>query len=305
MIAKQWVAESALWSDLMKEHGSIPFGVRAIGYFCLDQAKLSRERIETARALADMEQYDLANRLFAELVNEDKLGPRELLSYGSCLSEERPSLEGGREALELMNQALQQLLPLSKERDLSPTDTESLARCYHRLGGQLLWLWGLSSDEQDLGKGIEMLYSSIQYWEILLKRSKQLRVGRLAQAHLKVMLALRIRDDNRQRPDAEHHADAMLALKPERSHGPRDRSYLLWYQAITLADAGDADGSRRLALQTFSDDARIMGEAKYYEIGRRQYTQLRRFIEQQSHVLRNPSLVGQISQVLQAGHPST
>jgi hypothetical protein len=76
-------------------------------------------------------------------------------------------------------------------------------------------------------------------------------------------------------------------------------SYLSWFQAITLADAGTADASRRKALTTLADDGRLM--ADHLEVGRRQYVVLRRFLEQNSRVLRNPTLIGAISQILQAG----
>ena len=60
-----------------------------------------------------------------------------------------------------------------------------------------------------------------------------------------------------------------------------------------------------MALVAFTEDAKLMGEKHSPDIGRRQYTLLRRFIEHNAHVLRNPSLVGHISQILQFGHPVT
>jgi len=53
-------------------------------------------------------------------------------------------------------------------------------------------------------------------------------------------------------------------------------------------------------LQTVIEDAALKQNVEFWQIGRRQYRNLRRFIEQQSTALRNPSTVGLIAQVLQA-----
>ena len=62
---------------------------------------------------------------------------------------------------------------------------------------------------------------------------------------------------------------------------------------------GAAEESNTKGLKTFGTDMTLKDD--YWEIGRRQYVQLRRFLEFYAPYLRNPSLVGRISQVLQAG----
>jgi hypothetical protein len=68
-----------------------------------------------------------------------------------------------------------------------------------------------------------------------------------------------------------------------------------------MADMGASEQAQRKALTTFADDAKLKTDPLHWEIGRRQYVQLRRFLEQYSPHLRNPSLIGMISQILQAG----
>jgi hypothetical protein len=118
------------------------------------------------------------------------------------------------------------------------------------------------------------------------------------------MLMLRVREQDRDRPDRERHREAILALRPRACHNVRTVSWLRWYQAITWADAGNADRSLGTTLEALREDARSMALPDSGDIGRRQYSSLRRFIEQYSNVLRNPSLVGQISQWLQVGQDS-
>lgn len=78
-------------------------------------------------------------------------------------------------------------------------------------------------------------------------------------------------------------------------------SYLASLQAITLADMGVVEQVNDVALRARVNDAELRKNPQYREIGGRQYTQLRRFLEQYSQYLHNPSLIGRISQILQTG----
>ncbi len=115
---------------------------------------------------------------------------------------------------------------------------------------------------------------------------------------------LRFRESRRDRPDVEGHGDAVLRLQPASSARPTSEervsaSTLRWDQAIVLADRGDRQRSYEMSLANARDDARIMDLPGCRKIGRRQYTSLRRFIEQYSHILNHLELVARISQVLQ------
>jgi hypothetical protein len=125
--------------------------------------------------------------------------------------------------------------------------------------------------------------------------------GYIAQAHLKLMLALRIRDQDAGRPDLESHGDAILKLAEQSSDDPVSVSYLHWFQTIMLADLGADDEANAKALDQLARDASLTSRPDCFEIGRRQYVLLRRFIEGFGHVLRHPKILGRISRHLYMG----
>lgn len=122
----------------------------------------------------------------------------------------------------------------------------------------------------------------------------------LAQSHLKRMLLMRRRDGGPTLTDPMHDVDAILAIRPETESDPKHTSYLRWYKTIALADDGAADRVQQSALDAFARDTEIMNEGSNMEIGRRQYVQLRRFLEEYTKWFRHPELVGIIGQTLQA-----
>jgi hypothetical protein len=115
---------------------------------------------------------------------------------------------------------------------------------------------------------------------------------------------LRMRADDRNRPDREGHRNAVLSMLGESARHVRDESYLRWYQAITWADLGDRRRSREFAITAIAEDARIKDRPDCAVIGRRQYSHLRRFLEQYSSTSPNSDCFGYISQVLQIGRSS-
>lgn len=64
---------------------------------------------------------------------------------------------------------------------------------------------------------------------------------------------------------------------------------------------GAAEPANQRALKARIHDAELRKNPEYWDVGGRQYTQLRRFLEQYSPYLHNPSLIGRISQILQTG----
>lgn len=93
--------------------------------------------------------------------------------------------------------------------------------------------------------------------------------------------------------------DEILAVKPEPEDNPVALSYLSWFQAITLADMGAAAEADKRAMKAPIGDAELGSNPDYWDVGRWQYTLIRRFLEQNSPYLPNPSLMGRISQILQ------
>jgi hypothetical protein len=72
-------------------------------------------------------------------------------------------------------------------------------------------------------------------------------------------------------------------------------------QAITYADMGAEDEANAKALDQLARDASLASRPDCFEIGRRQYVLLRRFMEGFGHVLRHPKVLGRISRHLYMG----
>jgi len=301
LVASHWDQSGLSLDELYeKERGTI-FGARVLGYYCLRQDHLPEKSIQIAGHLTDVEQYELANTIFEKIHAEDGLDYEDILRYASSYSEEHWSLNGVNTALDIADQALNLVIERYGELDADSDQAaiDAYAQCSRRIAGLQQWKWQLTEDEHDLDTTIQHFLKAIDYMELTLSVGKSKFIGLTAQAHLKTMILLRIKDNNVGRNDSEGHADAILNLKPNRDDNPDDISYLNWYKAITLADSAADEASRKKALETFSEDGRLIDNPLYPGIGRRQYVQLRRFLEQYSTVLRNPSLIGTIAQILQ------
>jgi hypothetical protein len=302
LIARVW-AERGEDPDALREcHGKSPFGVRALGYLCLLKECPPLQVASVARNLFDLEQYALANQLYARLEGAGVLRPRDLLTYASSITESDQNISAVDRALSHFVQVRQLV---EARRQEAPDDPEMIldqAAHDYRIAGMYSWRWELSKRSEDLETTISLYETAIGSSTRALNQVDSYPIGYMAQIHLKLLLLRRIKDQNRDRVDAERHRESILKLQPGENRKPSSVSYLHWYQAITLADSGDGEGSRRKALLAFSEDAKLMNQPGGTDIGRRQYVLLRRFIEHNVYVLRNPSLVGHISQILQIGH---
>jgi hypothetical protein len=298
IIAAFWARQGKALSDLRREFGQSVFGARALAHLCLAANPIPAEAANVASDLYDLEQYDLAKSLYGKLDAAGLLQMGYWLRFASSISENDRSLRGAQRGLEYIQRALD----AASAQPPGPSTDSDLARCYHALAGMHLWKWELSKSDNDLATAIETLQKSQQFCEKAMAQDESYPIGRAGLVHLRLLLILRIRYE-RDRLDHEGHRDAILGLKPSSQTHPRDVSYLLWYQAIALADAGDAEGSRRMAVSAFAYDGKIMHRPDCSDIGRRQYTHVRRFLEHYAHVLRNPVLMGHIAQLLHVGHP--
>jgi len=114
-------------------------------------------------------------------------------------------------------------------------------------------------------------------------------------------MLLRARDNDPDREDMENHREEILQFRPSED-GPKvqptELSWLRWYQAIVLADTNDAKGAEAKAYDAWARDGEIMNQPGCGVIGRRQYTNLRRFLDNHRNMLRCPSLIARISQLL-------
>lgn len=287
---------------LLNEHGGSAFGARVVGRLFWKRVPHPKDAHRVVRYLHDMEQYDLVNRIYERVREHRPLEVRELLRYGSAISEENPTLAGAEEGLSRMREALGKALEKAAEAGAQPEALNDVVRSYHKLSGLLAWKWELSGADSDLAAAIEMFEKTLESIRRAEAKKVHYPVGRVAQVCLRLMLMLRRRDNNRQRPDSEGYRDAVLELSPKGGDTPADASYLRWYKIIILADSGDGEGAKRLEVEALQEDARIMNDPRYSDIGRRGYTSLRRFIEQNSHVFQNSSLIERISRTLQYGH---
>jgi hypothetical protein len=300
LVASCWRHGNEELENLYSGHRDTIFGARALGYYCVEQSSSPEQAKQIATHLVDAGQYDLANQIYAKFYQEGKLDYADLLRYGASYSEEHPEIHGADRALALVDEAREKI-----DRQFGGTEDlnsiKALASYSRRLAGLKQWRWQLTGNKGDIEAAIQHFESALQY----MNRARALggfsHPGIIAQAHLKLMLFLRIKDDNTERADVEGHREAILNTKPRPNDNPAGISYLRWFQVITLADSGAGDASRKMALTTFAEDAKIMNNPDYWEVGRRQYILLRRFLEQYSHALRHPSLLGTVSQILQIG----
>ncbi len=301
-IANFWAKGDKSLTELHKENSSSVFGVRSLAYLCLQKETIPPEMTAIARELYSLEQYDLTNKVYEKIEKHDNLEIEDLLKYGSSISESNLTLVGVKHAFKYMNKALDKALS-NLHKDKNQTQAlRDVTKCYNQLSGIHLWKWKLTKTDEDLQVAIEEHQKADQYSEKVMAKDPTYPLGEVAYNKLKLMLMLRIRDRDQDRVDLEGYRDGILRIKIPAEQHPRDASYLRWYQSITMADAGDEDGSRQLALVAFSEDAKILDKPECSTIGRRQYSLLRRFIEQYSSELRHPTLIGHISQVLQIGH---
>lgn len=301
LVADHWETRGQTAADLFGEHCDSIFGSRSLAYLCLKSDPLPETAIRLADHLNDCEQYQLANQLYAPQHEAEKLPLSSLLAYASSYSEANPDLKGADHAIKMVEDAMAKIEKQQPRTPAQPPSTAAYAECHRRLAGLRQWRWELSREAPDLERAIASSADAIRFNDDARTQGELKHPGFLAQSRLKNMVLLRIRDHNLERPDVEGNRDAILALHPQSGDHPKGLSYLGWFQAITLADMGAAEESNTKALKTFGTDMTLKTDPEYWEIGRRQYVQLRRFLEFYAPYLRNPSLVGRISQVLQAG----
>src|SRR4029077_20134281 len=94
------------------------------------------------------------------------------------------------------------------------------AACQRRLAGLRQWQWQLSREPGDLVLAVSAFAEAILQTERVRNRGELKHPGFLAQARLKQLVLLRIRDQNRDRPDTEGHLDAILSLQPQPGDDP-------------------------------------------------------------------------------------
>ncbi len=311
--------------ELIESDGNSEFGVRAIGYYVLKAGADSTSTLKAAELLFNHEQYDLAAKLYGKAYKKAKeisqnLELKQTLNYASAISETEATLARAYEALKLVEEARSlaktRLSELSKHNTEQTDDLQSTKRKEEELKNALLdvsfvtqeyasmlaWIWTLSHDERDLDKVIVEIREAIRWIEEL--RAKEIFVpqSRYALNLLRCTMFLRIAENDRERIDAEKNFQKILALKPCAEDTFTSRSYLRWYQVFVLADMGKYDDAQKRAMATITEDIKVANKDETTEVGRRQYTKLRRTIEEYSRYWHDTKSIGRVSQIINSAH---
>ena len=300
-MAKWWKSTNEDLGELLNAERSTVFGSRALGYYCLDNDPTSDMAKNIANRLNDGQQYRLANQIYLKLYDAGKITPNSQLAYASSYSEEHSNVDGAKKAIKLVKEVLKNAQKNYSTSLESPEAILLIAHSYRRLAGLQQWHWQLTHKESDLNEALDTVKQAVDYNNRARRLGVMPHAGFLAQAQLKLLLLLRAQDQSADRPDNEGLQDAILAITPDKEDDPVGISYLYWFQAITWADMGEDEESNKMAATALSHDGQIGNNPKYWDVGRRQYIRIRRFLEQYSQYLRNPNLIGRISQQLQAG----
>lgn len=304
--AKMWLeSDDTIHLDkLIDEHSHSPFGVRAIGYYGL-LAKLEKPaQTRIAELLFSHEQYDLSAELYEQCDVEGKLTFSDYLYYGPAYSNAHPDMEGARKALKLLEKARS----MAKKRvDENPKDRDAqkdYSYATQHVAAMLSWVWNLSRDENDLREVILELRESIRLIEDLRATGlDDIPLGRYAHNLLRYTMFLRISENDPNRLDGEKNFQKILALKPG-SELSLSASYLRWFQVFILADMGKYEDAQKRAQAAIALDIRYATREDETEVGRRQYSELRRLLESFSRFWRDPKSIARVSQILNSARIS-
>jgi hypothetical protein len=321
IVAEHWGERGATVDKLLSEYGDTVFGLRALAQFCLSGSTLPDNANHVAWRLQDAEQYGVANQIYRRLEAEGRLTTKDTLGYAGAYSEEHPDLQGATTAIgyveAVLNKELQKAAeaaqaentrqkkaknseqkPGKADGDAEQQSTIMLADAYRRLGGLLQWKWQLSRRDDDLNASIKAHQTALTYMNSARAHGKFPYPGLIAQTRLKLLIALRVRDNDPTRQDTEDHRDEILKINGRSNDRLVDLSYLHWYQAIALADLGAKDDANAKVLDQLAQDAKLMTKPECFEIGRREYVLLRRFLSHFGKYLHHPEISAQISRQL-------
>lgn len=307
--AKTWLAQDNIeLNELIKKHGNHRFGVRAIGYYGLSNKIQLQEKKEIAGLLYNHGQYDLAAKLYGEMNEAKKLEFEDILNYGSSVSREKRTIQSARDGLEIIEKARE----LAKQKiEQEPSNTKyqmDISYATQKYGNMLARIWERYDEDDDaeimdvIQKVINAYQESIQMIENLLEEKKHPPLGRYAQNLLRLTIFFRIAEKDRNRQDIEKNFHKMLSLEADKDQPEISKSYLRWYKVFALADMGKFDDAQNRAMAATALDTEVKTKDPNSEIGRRQYSLLRGFLEQYSRYWQDPKSIARISQLISYAH---
>jgi tetratricopeptide (TPR) repeat protein len=276
--------------------------VRAIGYYGL-LGKLEKPvQTKIAEFLFNHEQYDLSAKLYEQCDKGATLGFNDLLFYGPAVSNAFPDMEGAVKGLKIIEKAR----AMAKKRmDDDPNDLaaqKDFSYATQQVAAMLTWTWSISREEDDLQKVIVELRESIRLIEELREKgADDVPMGRYALNLLRYAMFLRTAENDPERMDVEKNFQKILSLKPGNELS-LTASYLRWFQVFILADMGKYDDAQKRAQAAIAMDIRYSTKEEETEVGRRQYSELRRLLENFSRYWRDPKSIARVSQIINSAH---
>jgi len=302
--AEMWIEKKDTLNldKLIDEHSNSSFGARAIGYYGL-LGKLDKpSQTKIAEFLFNHEQYDLSVKLYEQGEKGKTLGFDDYLLYGQAYSQAFPDKQGAKRALDLMEEARKMA---KKKLDENAGDLEAqkeFSYATQQIAGMYGWIWRLTRDEGDLQKVISELRESIRLIEELREKpGVEVPMGRYAHNLLRYTMFLRIAENDPERMDVEKNFQKIVSLKPGNELS-LTASYLRWFQVFILADMGKYDDAQKRAQAAISLDIRYATREEETEVGRRQYSELRRLLEDFSRYWRDPKSIARVSQIINSAH---
>jgi hypothetical protein len=298
--AKMWLEKKDPINidKLIDEHSNSIFGVRAIGYYALLANLEKATQTQVAELLYNHEQYDLSAELYEQCDVEGKLLFNDYLYYGAAFSQAHPDMQGARKGLQILEDARKDAKKRLDENPKDPNAQRDFSYATQHVAAMLSWIWSLSRDENDLQNVITEMRESIRLIEALLTNgSEDVPLGRYAQNLLRHAMFLRILENDPERLDAEKNFQKILALKAG-SELSLSASYLRWFQVIVLADMGKYEDAQKRAQAAIALDIRFATRDDETEVGRREYSELRRLLENFSRFWRDPKSIARVSQII-------
>jgi tetratricopeptide (TPR) repeat protein len=304
LLAAVWRERKDDVTSLLREHAGNAFGVRALGYYCLDHAEDPATALRVAWQLSNAEEYDLALQLYSELNKAGHVVGKELTKMASAYHHAHADEEGIEIATRLVQEALKSPRtdgPSSYDRTPTPDEIEALA--YSRLGSLLQRQWELSEDERHFREAIKAYTRARDAMEKTRRSGHFPYPGMIAHTLLKLLVLNRLsRADathlRRAATDSDVSREAVLRIHEDRDDDTVSVSYLHWAQAIVLADMGEERKASEKVAKRLEDDAKLRGTSGALEIGGRQYHTLLQFLERYEDVFANRTMIEQIAQQL-------
>jgi hypothetical protein len=297
--AKIWLSQDQISFDkLIEEHNNSSFGVRALGYYAYDAEICWEKKKEIAELLYNHEEYDLATKLYKILDDAGKLGFEDLMQYGSAASLATLTIRSAQQGVKLVEKA-RQIAQSNLDRDPSNKQFKlDVSYATQRYANMLARVWNRSKDEKDLERVIHDLRDSIRMIEELREQGEFVPTWRYAHNLLRLAMFLRVAENDRNRYDLENNFQKVLALKHNNDESYNSKSYLRWYQIFVLADMGKYDDAQKRAVNAIREDTKYAEKNQNSEIGRTQYSELRRFLELFSRYWRDTKAIGRVSQII-------